>query len=99
MGAGLEEVSQMAQQLFHLNHLVEADINLKDAKIDLNKSGVKILDILYLILVFRPAAQRPRRANAASVGRAERPGGNERGGAGTTATGGAAGGGGEGSRG
>ena len=69
----LEEVGRMAEQLYHLDHLVEAERNLRDARIDMEGSGVRIMDLLFLVLVFRRAQR--RRANAGSVGREDRGGG------------------------
>ena len=68
----LAEVGRMAEQLYRLDHLREAERNLRDSHIDLEGSGVRILDLLYLVLVFRAG----RRAKTGSVDRDER-GGNE----------------------
>ena len=70
----LAEVGRMAEQLYRLDHLLEAERNLRDSHIDLEGSGVRILDLLYLVLVFREG----RYAKAGSVDQDER--GNERGG-------------------
>ena len=72
----LAEVGRMAEQLYRLDHLLEAERNLRDSHIDLEGSGVRILDLLYLVLVFREG----RYAKAGSVDQDER--GNERGGGG-----------------
>ena len=72
-------MGRLSRQIFQLNHLEEAERNLRASQIDLLASGVRIIDLLFLILVFRRVQRVPR--NAGSKDRDERPGRTERPGA------------------
>ena len=65
-------MGRLSQEIFQLNHLEEAELNLRASQIDLLASGVRIINLLFLVLVFRHVQRDPR--NAGSKDRAERPG-------------------------
>ena len=58
--ADLESVASTASHVFNLNHLEEAEKNLRASQIDLVGSGVRILDILFLVCVFRRRPAEPQ---------------------------------------
>ena len=55
--ADLESVARTAAHILALNHSEEAEKNLRASQIDLVGSGVRILDILFIVCVFRPAGR------------------------------------------